>query len=363
MKLAAAAMAGAAVCALVSPTAVAAPHRSAAVQPWPWPWPWPAPGTGSWPFPGGWPTLPSVPTLPSAPLPSAPTPTDPSPRPPTTPARPAPAGPAGPWDLKFADEFDGTSVDRTKWSFQSAAEADWSAAPFGTGNPDNQQLEFDQPANCTVSGGTLDITAKPDDITSAGGRHYAWSSCMLNSSPSYAFRYGYTEIRAKLPAPKGFWSALWTWAAPGVSIPANGETDAFEFYSDDHSRLHLTQHNPGGAPQDLLPGFPWPGITRPGPNVPGRNVPGSNAVGTVHRPGFDPAADFHTYGVDIEPSGTDWWIDGRMVFHSSRTSNGPVNVLLDNFVYSKIPPVPGSRGHLLVDYVRAWQRPAAFPGH
>ncbi|MEE1788789.1 glycoside hydrolase family 16 protein [Streptomyces sp. SP17BM10] len=300
------------------------------------------------------PTLPSMPALPAVPSPpTAPTPGGPLPWPPTTSSRPAPVGPAGPWEPKFADEFDGTALDRAKWSYQSEAEADWSAAPLGTGNPGNQQLEFDQPANCGVSGGLLDITAKPDTITSAGGRHYAWSSCMINTSPSYAFRYGYTEIRAKLPAPKGFWSALWTWAAPGTDIPAHGETDAFEFYSDDHSRLHLTQHNPAGGRQDTPPAFSWPGLTRPGPNV----------AGTVHRPSFDPAADFHTYGVDIEPSGTDWWIDGRMVYHSSRTSSGPVNVLLDNFVYSKIPPAPGSQGHLLVDYVRAWQRPANFPGH
>ncbi|MEV7024261.1 glycoside hydrolase family 16 protein [Kitasatospora sp. NPDC093558] len=305
---------------------------------------------------GGWFPFPSVPT-PGGPLPTHPT--GPSPTHPTGPgsAHPAPAGPAGPWDLKFADEFDGTSLDRTKWSYQSGAEADWSTAPLGTGNPDNQQLEFDQPANCTVSGGMLDITAKPDDITSSGGKHYAWSSCMINTSPSYAFRHGYTEIRAKLPAPKGFWSALWTWSAPGANLPAHGETDAFEFYSDDHSRLHLTQHNPAGTRPDLPPGFTWPGITLPGPNP-----AGPNPAGTVHRPTFDPAADFHTYGVDIEPWGTDWWIDGRMVFHSSRTSNGPVNVLLDNFVYSKIPPAAGSQGHLLVDYVRSWQRPEGFPG-
>jgi hypothetical protein len=37
-------------------------------------------------------------------------------------------------------------------------------------------------------------------------------------------------------------------------------------------------------------------------------------------------------------------------------SSGPTNIVIDNFVYDKIPPAPGSVGVLLVDYVRAWQR-------
>ncbi|MFF0415391.1 family 16 glycosylhydrolase [Kitasatospora sp. NPDC004745] len=345
LKLAAASMAGAALCVLASPTAVAV--RQIGTAP-----PWPSPGSGSWPFPIT--PLSSRPPFPSAPSPGAPAPANPvapSTTAPSPPSRTAPTGPTGRWDLKFADEFDGTSLDRTRWSYQSDAEADWSANPLGTGNPGNQQLEFDQPANCAVSGGALDITARPDAVTSASGKRYAWSSCMINTSPSYAFTYGYTEVRAKLPAPKGFWPALWTWSAPGVTLPAHGETDAFEFYSDDHSRLYLSQHNASRAQQEAPSWFTWPGAALPDPN----------AAGVVHRPAFDPTADFHTYGVDIEPWGTDWWIDGRVVHHSSRASNRPVNVLLSNFVYSKVPPAPGSEGHLTVDYVRAWQRPAAFP--
>ncbi|MFJ9610067.1 family 16 glycosylhydrolase [Kitasatospora sp. NPDC101176] len=353
LKLAAASVAGAALCALVSPTALAA--RQGGTVP---PWPLPSPGNGSWPFPGnlwsGWPPL--FPSPSPSPSPATPTPA-PSAAPSTTsprpPSRPAPTGPTGLWELRFADDFDGTALDRTKWSYQSDAEADWSTTPLGTGNPGNQQLEFDQPANCAVAGGMLDITAKPDSVTSAAGKHYGWSSCMINTSPSYAFTYGYTEVRAKLPAPKGFWSALWTWSAPGVTLPAHGETDAFESYSDDHTRLYLSQHSPSRVQPEVPSWFTWPGATGSAPNT----------AGTVHRPAFDPAADFHTYGVDIEPWGTDWWIDGRKVHHTGSASNGPVNVLLSNFVYAKIPPEPGSQGHLAVDYVRAWQRPASFPVH
>jgi len=36
-------------------------------------------------------------------------------------------------------------------------------------------------------------------------------------------------------------------------------------------------------------------------------------------------------------------------------STGLTNIIVDNFVYSKIPPSAGTTGTMLVDYVRAWQ--------
>jgi len=220
-------------------------------------------------------------------------------------------------------------VDTSKWDFRSTAEADWSTNPLGTGNLGNQQLEFDQPANCTVSGGLLKILAKPDSITSSSGKHYNWSSCMLNTSNSYAYRYGYIEMRAQLPALKGFWPALWTWAATGQNLSANGEIDAFEYYSDNHNRLYLTPH------------------TGPG--------------GCVIDPSFDPATGMHTYGLETTSTGTKWWIDGINVCSASAVENGNVNILVDNFVYSgngdsNLQPAAGTTGTMAVDWVRAWQR-------
>jgi beta-glucanase (GH16 family) len=233
-----------------------------------------------------------------------------------------PTGPSGAWVLRFDDEFNGTQVDTSKWSFQSGAEGDWSTTPFGTGNLGNQQLEFDEPGGCSVGGGTLIITAKPASITSAGGAHYAWSSCYITSIPSYSFQYGYIEERARLPSARGFWPAFWTWQTPGASYH---ETDAYEFYSDNHSNLYLTQHD------------------------------GAGGACTIH-PTFDPSAGYHVYGVDIEPTGTDFWIDGQNVCHVAGTSTGEANIIDDMFVYSQIPPVPGTVEHKYVDYVRAWQR-------
>jgi beta-glucanase (GH16 family) len=231
---------------------------------------------------------------------------------------PKPLGVPGNWTYTFGDDFTGPVAWGTRWADSSSAEAD-----NGHGNKGNQQLEWNRKANCSTANGVLSLTAKPDNITSPSGQHYNWSSCLLTSSPSYAFRYGYIEIRAQLPSPKGFWPAFWTWQADGNNRWT--ETDVFEFYSDNHSRLYLSQHSGAGG-------------------------------GTVYTMPFDPTTGFHTYGADIAPDGTRFYVDGQLVHTAAGTSTGLTNIIVDNFVYSKIPPAPGTTGVLKVDHVRAWQR-------
>ena len=132
------------------------------------------------------------------------------------------------------------------------------------------------------------------------------------------------ETRAKFPSQAGFWPGFWTWQAGDTYI----ETDAFEFYSNDQGQIFLTQHSgrQGGCQ--------------------GLNL------------GFDPTAAFHTYGVDIEPTGTTWYIDGKAVCSASGTSTGLTNIILNDFVYAKDPPAAGTDSATeAVQYVRSWQHP------
>jgi hypothetical protein len=229
----------------------------------------------------------------------------------------SPVGPAGSWSLAFADEFNGTAVDWTRWADHSSAEADQ-----GHGNKGNQQLEWNQGANCTVSNGVLHMTAER-------GTHgsYAWTSCLITSTPSYSFQYGYIEERAQLPAAKGFWPAFWTWSTGSTYI----ETDAYEFHSDNPRRLHVTQHSGGGG-------------------------------GCTVALGFDPSAGMHVYGVDIEPTGTTWYVDGYAVCSKPSTSPGRTALISDNFVYSAVPPDPETTSATKeVDYIRAYVSRSTAP--
>jgi len=232
---------------------------------------------------------------------------------------PRPVGQGGDWELVFSDEFEGGSLDRSKWTDESSAEAD-----DGHGNKDNDQLEWNQAANCVVSGGELAMTARRQGFTAPSGVRYDWTSCLLSSAPAFTFQYGYLEEHAVLPAQKGFWPAFWTWQASGVD--AHVETDVYEFYSANRHELELTQHS-GGS-------------------------------GTCRwRPRFDPAADWHTYAAAIEPSGTTWYVDGAEVCRTAATSDGMTNIITNLAVHTADPPGKAvTTAVKRVDYIRAWRR-------
>ena len=68
----------------------------------------------------------------------------------------------------------------------------------------------------------------------------------------------------------------------------------------------------------------------------------------------------HTYGADIQATGTTWYVDGVKVCTAPGHPTGPANIISDMFVYSgngkpNLQPLPGPVEHKTVDYIRAWQ--------
>jgi beta-glucanase (GH16 family) len=245
-------------------------------------------------------------------------PAGPAPRPGDPP--PMPVGQREGWNIVFSDEFDGTALDRARWTDRSSALSD-----DGRGNKSNKQLEWNQAANCTVAGGALVMTAKRERATSPSGERYDWTSCLISSAPSHGFQFGYIEERSILPAPRGFWPAFWTWQAPDIDQPI--ETDVYELYTHRRDELLFTQHSAQRGACE------W-------------------------KPAFDPTADWHTYAAAIEQSGTTWYVDGVEVCHTPATSEGPTNILSNLAVYAQNPPAAGTTSAVKrVDYIRAWGRP------
>jgi beta-glucanase (GH16 family) len=219
----------------------------------------------------------------------------------------------------FADEFAGGALDTAKWADQSTAESD-----DGHGNLPNRQLEWNQAGNCVVTGGQLAMTARRAAFVARSGARYAWTSCLLSTTSSFAFRYGFIEERAILPWQAGFWPAFWTWQPPGIDRQI--ETDVYELHTRDPRELLLTQHSGSGG------GCQW-------------------------RPGFDPTTGWHTYGAAIEPTGTTWYVDGTPVCRTAATSDGAATLVTNLAVDGNAPPARSTRTAVkLVDYVRAWQR-------
>ena len=118
--------------------------------------------------------------------------------------------------LVWSDEFNGTSVDTSNWTFETG---------IGMNGWGNQELEYYRSQNATVSGGMLLIQAKKENY-----RGSSYTSTRMKSQGKREFQYGRFEARVKLPYGQGIWPAFWTlgYDIDTVSWPASGEIDILE---------------------------------------------------------------------------------------------------------------------------------------
>lgn len=134
------------------------------------------------------------------------------------------------WQLVWEDEFDGSSLDTSKWQ-----------AIFST-NPTNNSLHAYLPSHVTVAGSNLIITSTDQPFN---GLPYRSGQVISHAE----MRFGRFEVRAKLPTSKGMWPAIWL--LPNVSKypwPSQGEIDIMENRGDEplltSSAFHWGTNNP-----------------------------------------------------------------------------------------------------------------------
>lgn len=131
----------------------------------------------------------------------------------------------------WADEFDYTGLPNTaKWDY------DTGGSGWGNNELQNYTNRID---NASVADGKLSITAKIENL---GGREY--TSARVVSRGKGDFLYGRFEIKAKLPAGKGTWPAIWmlpTDRAYG-DWPKSGEIDIMEHVGYDPNVIHFSTH-------------------------------------------------------------------------------------------------------------------------
>lgn len=142
--------------------------------------------------------------------------------------------------LVWSDEFNGTSIDTTKWNFEVNGD--------GGGNGEAQYYT-DRNTNATIKDGKLVITARKEDYL---GKSY--TSARLTTQNKAAYTYGRVEARIQLPTGRGMWPAFWMLSAKKpLQWPHDGEIDIMEAvgYRPDttFSNIHCTAVGYG----DLLP--------------------------------------------------------------------------------------------------------------
>jgi beta-glucanase (GH16 family) len=150
-----------------------------------------------------------------------------------------------PWVCSFADEFAGTTLDRSRWMPQLTATSGYHIGA---------DCYVDDPDNIAVGDGVLSLTvrrlAAPRTCTSPAGDYEAQHTAgMVSTWSSFSQARGRYEIRAAFPATSvaGHHSALWLYPrAPSPGLAHPGEIDIAEMFSNWSDRVIPYLHYASG---------------------------------------------------------------------------------------------------------------------
>lgn len=185
------------------------------------------------------------------------------------------------WQLAWSDEFNGTTIDASKWNYDLGN----GGSNPGWGN-NEKELYTNDSKNVYQQEGLLNITA----IKDTGNATYPYSSTRIKSQGKYSKRYGKIEAKIKLPEGKGLWPAFWMMpedSAYGVWA-ASGEIDIMEAKGSINNQVGGTLHY----------GKAWPG----------NKYSGSTYTMTAGQT----ISNWHTYAIEWEPGEIRWYVDGKL---------------------------------------------------
>lgn len=240
----------------------------------------------------------------------------------------------------FADEFNGSAVDASKWQLQTGDGCSYGICGWG-----NSELQSYQTANAAVSNGLLTITAKKQRV---GSKAYTSARLRtLNMPAGGQWRHGRFEARMKTPKGSGMWPAFWMLPAnTTVAWPASGEIDIQESTGQKHMfALGTIHYGSSNANHQFL-------------------------SSTIYKQPDSWADAFHVYSVVWSPYKISWYIDDLL--YATKVPTDMANQAdwtFENYAYYMILnlAVGGNLGGtvddaalpqtLQVDYVRVYANP------
>ena len=212
------------------------------------------------------------------------------------------------WKLVWNDEFEGDSVDLTKWDFE-----------IGNGFFDyknhvwipgwgNEELQYytREPENVSVKDGLLTSRAVKESLHECGYTSARLKTRKRDGTVLFSKLYGRVEFRAKVPWGKGLWPALWMLPVDDKygGWAASGEIDLMEIV--------------GEKPHEVLNSIHF-----------GSVYPKRSLDTHVHKlPSGSMVSDWHVYTVEWEPGEIRFYVDNvhtstqSFWWSCSKTKNG-----------------------------------------
>ncbi len=248
------------------------------------------------------------------------------------------------WTMVFNDEFDGNSLDKSKWN-----------PTYNWGHTHNHRA-YCVEENVSVENGLLRIKGEAKRHPQApatcksGDKTYSldYTSGAIDTRGKFEVKYGYIEGRFKMPKQLGTWPAFWT-----LQDGWPPEIDIFEVphaRNQHHYYLHYTKSDwyaSHGSAWDHEASF-----------------------GGVHT-GPDKSADFHTYGLEWNDQTLSFYFDDKLVASYNKPTE--ISQLAKNYIIinlaiggwatdngNPIEVTSGNPAYLECDWVRVWRKNPAM---
>jgi len=249
------------------------------------------------------------------------------------------------WTPVFADDFDGTSLDTSKWGYRS---------PGVYNFEDDGRCSTSDPSAVRVLNGTVRLQVRRDEDrlgeecrTPEDGTHDYYLNGRIDTEGTFSFTYGVAAARVKFQRGRGQHGAFWMQSAeapvPGDPAAGGSEVDVAEFFGQ-------------GSPKGGMGMYTYYTGAR-GKTV---KVGEIQQEATAQLPPGDSWWDrFHVFSVEWTPDVYIYRVDGREIFRNTQGVSGVEEFLLlslstKDWELSELDPslLPST---MQVDWVRVWQ--------
>jgi beta-glucanase (GH16 family) len=198
------------------------------------------------------------------------------------------------WTLRWNDEFDGTELNRDKWSPDVGYYLNSNPNYWGWGNKELQAYR-DDVTNVYLQNGCLNLTAfkHRQNWPSIDPNRYAeYASGKVITKNKFSWKYGRIDFRASLPLGQGLWPALWMLPQGNVygEWASSGEIDVMEAKGRLKNKCSGAMHFGGAWPKNKC--------------IAGKyTVPSDKTI-----------SDFNVYTMIWEEAEIRWYVNGNRFF-------------------------------------------------
>lgn len=240
--------------------------------------------------------------------------------------------------LIFEDDFNGSTLDTSKWNTQFIWGPDLiinQEEQYYVDIVNDPNFGFDP---FTFDGQSLTINTIPTpDSLRVKANDQPYLSGIITSRDALKLTYGYVETRARVPYGRGYWPAFWLLNAyydVGGDWP---EIDIMEFIGSDEDVVYHTYHY-----------YDENHVLRSTQSQP--------------TPGIDYTLDFHTFGVEWTPGELVYYVDGRIVHrvNNPQVSSEEMYLIANTAVGGWWAGSPDQKtpfpGKYELDYIRVYQK-------